>query len=359
MLTEEQQNLIVAEWNNRPDNPPSLLELIRLVYPDKPDLDGRCKEGKYIQAFLAKRSLKARGAHEYQAKKGPVLTDENKQFILNNAKTMKPLEITRIIFDNPTLSNLNHETRIVAKFISDNIAPENTYKEEIEIAQEDYVSPRSLDKAINKVNRYIYDINLKRETLNSRQKKDLECLLKYINTYRFGHQINSYESEVDRDLFESSFIRYTHDKNDLTEEEVDQYIILSSEVVIASNIQRRVEKLQRILEDATDNDARVSMALVESINTAQSEYNQCVNRQQKLVNDLKTKRSDRLGNQIKQNASIINLIQTWKEEESRQKMIRLAELKKKTLEEETEKMEEMDELKCRILGISKEEILNG
>ena len=101
------------------------------------------------------------------------------------------------------------------------------------------------------------------------------------------------------------------------------------------------------------------MALVESINTAQSEYNQCVNRQQKLVNDLKTKRSDRLGNQIKQNASIINLIQTWKEEESRQKMIRLAELKKKTLEEETEKMEEMDELKCRILGISKEEILNG
>jgi hypothetical protein len=359
MLTEEQQNLIVKEWNNRPDNPPSLLELIRLVYPEQPDLDGRCKEGKYIQAFLAKRSLKARGAHQYQAKKGPDLSEENKQFILNNSKTMKPLEIARIIFDNPTLSNLNNETRIVAKFISDNVAPENTYKEEVEIAQEDYVSPRSLDKAINKVNRYIYDINLKRETLNSRQKKDLECLLKYINTYRFGHQINSYESEVDRDLFESSFIRYTHDKNDLTEEEVDQYIILSSEVVIASNIQRRVEKLQRILEDATDNDARVSMALVESINTAQSEYNQCVNRQQKLVNDLKTKRSDRLGNQIKQNASIINLIQTWKEEESRQKMIRLAELKKKTLEEETVKMEEMDELKCRILGISREEILNG
>jgi len=358
MLTEEQQNLIVNEWNNRPDDPPSLLELIKLVYPDQPELDGRCKEGKYIQAFLAKRSLKARGAHEYKTKKAPDLSEENKQFILNNAKTMKALEIARVIFDNPTLSNLNNETRIVAKFISDNILPQDVYKEE-DIPEEDYVSPRTLDKAMNKVNKYIYDINLKRETLNSRQKKDLECLLKYINTYRFLHQINSYESNIDRDLFESSFIRYTYDKNDLTEEEVDQYIILSSEVVIASNIQRRVEKLQRILEDATDNDVRVSMALVESINTAQSEYNQCVGRQQKLVNDLKTKRSDRLGNQIKQNASIINLIQAWKEEESRQKMIKLAELRKKTLEDETVKMEEMDQLKCRILGISREEILNG
>jgi hypothetical protein len=359
MLTEEQQNLIINEWNNRPDDPPSLLELIKLVYPDKPELDGRCKEGKFVQAFLAKRSLKARGAHEYKKTKAPDLTEENKQFILNNAKTMKALEMARIIFDNPTLSNLNNETRIVAKFVSENILPEDVYKEQEEIAQEDYVSPRSLDKAINKVNRYIYDLNLKRETLNSRQKKDLECLLKYINTYRFVHQINSYEGAVDRDLFESSFIRYTYDKNDLTEEEVDQYIILASEVVIASNIQRRVEKLQKILENATDNDARISMGLVESINTAQSEYNQCVGRQQKLVNDLKTKRSERLGNQIKSNASIINLIQAWKEEESRQKMIRLAEMRKKTLEEETVKMEEMDELKSRILGISREEILNG
>ena len=166
-------------------------------------------------------------------------------------------------------------------------------------------------------------------------------------------------SREDRDLFESSFVRYTYDKNDLTEEEVDQYIILASEVVIASSIQRRVEKLQRLLEGAADNDARISMGLVESINTAQQEYNQCVGRQQKLVNDLKTKRSDRLGSQIKQNASIVNLIQAWKEEESRIKMIKLAEIRKATLGEEIDKLEGMDELKCRILGISKQEILNG
>ncbi len=115
----------------------------------------------------------------------------------------------------------------------------------------------------------------------------------------------------------------------------------------------------KLLEGAADNDARISMGLVESINTAQQEYNQCVSRQQKLVNDLKTKRSDRLGSQIKQNASIVNLIQAWKEEESRVKMIKLAEMRKRTLDEEITKLEGMDELKCRILGISKQEILNG
>ena len=31
MLTEQQQNVIVDEWNNRPDDPPSLIELIKIA----------------------------------------------------------------------------------------------------------------------------------------------------------------------------------------------------------------------------------------------------------------------------------------------------------------------------------------
>jgi len=40
-------------------------------------------------------------------------------------------------------------------------------------------------------------------------------------------------------------------------------------------------------------------------------------------------------------------------------MLKLAEMRKRTLDEEITKLEGMDELKCRILGISKQEILNG
>ena len=164
-------------------------------------------------------------------------------------------------------------------------------------------------------------------------------------------------------MFESSFVRYTYDKNDLAQEEVDQYIVLSAEVVISSNIQRRVETLQRLLDEASSSgdgeSTRISMSLVESINSAQTEYNQCVGRQQKLLSDLKQKRSDRLSKQIKENASILNLVQMWKEEESRKKLIKLAETRKLAIKDEIDNLSAMDDVKARIMGLTEDEALNG
>ena len=57
--------------------------------------------------------------------------------------------------------------------------------------------------------------------------------------------------------------------------------------------------------------------------------------------------------------SIINLVQMWKEEESRIKLLKMAEMRKKTIEKEIDRLSTMDEVKCKILGISKDEILNG
>ena len=67
-LTEEQEQIILNEWNSRPDSPPSLLELINLTFPDE-GLDGRTKEGRAVKEFLASRDIKARASHEYQQKK--------------------------------------------------------------------------------------------------------------------------------------------------------------------------------------------------------------------------------------------------------------------------------------------------
>ena len=183
----------------------------------------------------------------------------------------------------------------------------------------------------------------------------------YLHTFRFVHQISNNEHETERELFESSFVRYTHDKADLTQEEVDQYIVLSSEVVIASNIQRRVEHLQNLLDEAAQDTEgrRISMSLVEAIGKAQNDYHQSVNRQQKLLESLKEKRSDKLKSQIKENASVVHLVQMWKEEESRKKLIALAELRKKGVKKEIKKLSSMDEVKARIMGISEDEVLNG
>tara|TARA_B100000131_G_C18098345_1_gene604950 strand:+ start:48 stop:1187 length:1140 start_codon:yes stop_codon:yes gene_type:complete len=365
-LSPEQQGLILEEWNRRgtdhPDGPPSLNELIKIAFPNVENADGRTKEGRIVKQFLSSRNMTARSLHDYIPKQKLELTEEHKEFIINNAGMMKGYEIARVIFQDPSLSHVSQEARTVNEYIKNSNTEINgpTFNEEEEVSENEYKPPKTFTATLHKINKYVMD-GINKEKITANQKKDINSLIGYLNTFRFCYQINSYDANVSRDLFESSFIRYTYDKNDLTQEEVDQYILLSAEVVIASTIQRRVEHLQQLLDNtANDTDgARISMSLVEAINTAQNEYNQCVNRQQKLLGDLKQKRSDRLSKRISNNASILNLVEAWKDEESRKQMIQLANMQKETLEGEVEKLADMDELKCRILGLSKDEALNG
>jgi len=357
-LSEEQQLKLLNEWNSRPDNPPSLVELVKLAF-DRDDLDGRSKEGKAVKNFLASRQIKPKKSHEYQAKGLLELSLDQKEYISNNCHTMTGLEIARILFKNDKLTNLSQETRSVLEYmknIPSNVKFNNNENENA--STEEYRPPRSEERMIAKINKYILD-GIDKNKLTHKNKQEINSLIGYMNTFRFCHQINLYEDERDRELFESSFVRYTYDKGDLTQEEVDQYIVLSTEVVISSNIQQTINILQNQIDLAIQEDGKIPMTLVEASNTARKEYNDCVNRQQKLLNDLKVKRSERLSKQVKETASIINLVQMWKEEESRAKLLKMAEMRKKVIEKEIDRLSSMEEIKSKILGISKDEILNG
>jgi hypothetical protein len=360
-LTKEQEKAILDTWNScEKDNAPPLLELIQKAAGFE-GRDGRSKEGRAVKKFLASRKIKARGAHEYRTKDEIVWTDEEKEFMLNNIEAMKPLEMARYLKKDDSITVLGTETRAVRDFLtSQGVNPSAVREPSAEEGEEIYKPPKSIDRTINRINKYVSD-QIDKDNLNSTIKKNVEKLIGYLSTYRFCHQINTYRSITDRELFESSFVRYTNDKNDLTQEEVDQYIVLSQEVVISANIQRRVERLSQLMDDAADDNEgrRISMGLVEAINTGQTEYNQCVGRQQKLLESLKEKRSARLSKEIKESASILNLVAMWRQEESRNQLIKLAELKKKSIEEEVEKLTNMDEIKARIMGLTVEEAING
>tara|TARA_Y100000593_G_scaffold95087_1_gene199412 strand:+ start:6181 stop:7257 length:1077 start_codon:yes stop_codon:yes gene_type:complete len=355
LLSEEQKAKILNLWNSNPDNPPALLDLIREAFPNQ-EIDGRSKEGRAVKEFLASKEIRARGAHEYQPK-DVTLTDEQKEYITNNVYTMKAVEIARILFGNDKINNLNAETRVVNDFIKE-LSPRDLYADPNDVPQSEYKPPRTHPAAIIKVNKYVLDAIDKSKIL-PKQKKDIESLIGYLSTYRFIHQINTYSTQADRELFESSFIRYTYDKHDLTQEEVDQYIVLSMEVVISFNIQETIQIIQRQIDQEVETGGKIPMALIEANNTARTEYNQCVTRQQKLLSDLKEKRSSRLSKQIKATASILNLVEMWKDEESRQKMLKLAELRKQSVKEEVGRLETIDEMKAKILGIDENEVLNG
>ena len=359
-LTNEQGELVLEEWNRDSENPPSLYDLTKMVFPKLEKVDGRCKEGRMVKEFLAKHGFKARPSNEYKPKDKIELTEEHKSFCLNNGSMMSYVEIARIVFDNPELNNLSQESRAVKEYIDslgDQIVPfEDTLPQRLN----EYEPPRTFSKTLAKIKKYA-PASLPEDTdkITAKGRKEIDSLSNYLATYRFVHQINTYSNEMARDLFESSFVRYTHDKGDLTQEEVDQYIVLSTEVVIASNIQRRVEHLNRLLDDSADDTEgrRISMSLVEAINTSQNEYNQSVNRQQKLLGDLKEKRSDKLKKQLNNNASILNLVEMWKSEESRHKMIGLAQLRQESMKDEIQKLGSMDEIKCRILGVDENEVV--
>ena len=363
-ISAEQQKLLLEEWNGRtldhPDGPPSLNELIKVAFPELEKANGRTKEGRAVRAFLASKDISPRSLHNYIPKEKIELTEEQQEYVINNVTTMKGYEIARVIFANPDLSHVSQEARTINDFIKTLDPSIIPYDEGQRTSTDEYKPPKTFDKTLHKINGYVLN-GIDKTRITAKQKKDIASLIGYMSTFRFVHQINSYDNETSRALFESSFVRYTYDKNDLTQEEVDQYIVLSGEVVISSNIQRRVERLQQLLDDtAVDTEgARISMSLVEAINTAQNEYNQCVNRQHKLLGDLKQKRSDKLSKKINQNASILNLVEAWKSQETRNKMIRLAEMQKESLGEEFDSLSSMDELKCRILGIDKDEAMNG
>ena len=363
-LNEDQQLALLNEWNNRPDDPPYVKELVELVFPDLPEdmRDGSSKYGRAVKKFLAERSLKAKVSHKHYPKEKPELTEDQKEFISNNCGAMKPMEMARMVFDDPNISALDLRYKVLLEFLGtiNNKVKYSDVTNEEAIVEGGYSPPKSEARALVRVNKYVHN-GIDKEKITAKIKKNLSTLIGYMHTFRFLHQMSTYAIETDRDLFESSFVRYTWDKSDLTQEEVDQYIVLSAEVVIASNIQRRVERLQQLLDqNAEDTEGRrMAMSLVEAINTAQTEYNQCVNRQTKLLNELKEKRSQRMSKMLQESASILNLVELWKDEESRNKMIKIADLRKKNLSKEIERLTSMEEIKSRIMGISEEEVLNG
>jgi len=358
-LNDDQKKVILDSWNQGVSD---LKDLTTSVFGG--EFDGRSKQGRAVKRYLGSLNLKPKPAQVYKQKDRPDLTEDQKQFIQNNVGKMTAIEVARVLFSNDKLRNVSPESKAVIEYYeSQGLDPYSADGATLEEAEEvsEWRAPISFDRTLTRVNKFVID-GPQKENLKPEDKRRIHALMTYLQNYRFGHQANSFREESERLLFESTFVRYAFDKPDLTQEEVDQYMLLATESVMGSRIQRRVERLQRLLDeqaDQTDEGARVSMALVEAIGKAQGEYNACVKRQQDLVNSLKQKRSDRLNKQIKETASVISLVDMWKEEESRLKLLKIAELQKKAVEDEVERLWNMEEVRSKIIGLSKEEALNG
>lgn len=360
LLNDEKKLAILKKWEQSTDSPPSISELIKFAFPEIVDermLDGRSIYGRAIKELLVKSGAKKNVKVEYKPKGDIELSEDFKVYVINNCRTMKSVEMARVLFNNPRLSPASQESRSISNFyktLNQVVINSDDYPEE------DYKGPNTVDRVVARIKKYVDDAKIwDFRKLTPTQKKNCDALMGYLSLYRFKYQIDSYEKPSDKKLFESSFIKYSYDKNDLTQENCDQYILLCSEIVTDSHIQETINMLQSEQDRVLNDEGKISMAVVEAVKTARQEHNDCVKRQQTLYKSLTQERSDKLSEEIKDKASLLNLVNLWKNESTRREMIALANERKKKLGEEIDRLESMDDLKAKIIGISRNEILEN
>jgi len=359
-LSDEQKDFILMNWDKM-----DLIQLTRKI-SNNPEADGRDKIGRAVREFIASKGLEIKTT-KFQKKGEIILSKDQVEFVLNNIDKMKLLELTRLLFKVATLAPLSREYRAVYAYAK-TLDKVNIIKEEEEPADEEYDSPKSIYKVVHRVNRFVQNpkdenallFNTDPKQLSTSETKQLRALLGNMNLLRFVHQMKRYTKAMDRELFESSFIGMTWDKPDLLREEVEQYISLSGEIVQTAQLDRNIQKMDDAIDEAWsgDSDKKISMTMIENINSLREKLNKSKDEQRKLIANLSGSRSERLKKKVEANASILNLVEAFQNEKKRLEMIELAEMQKKAEEEDIGKLSSMEDIVAIIAGLSKDEALN-
>jgi len=343
-LSEEQKQFIRDNFKSNPN----LLELTRQVFED-PTIDGRSKEGRAVREFLAEEQL------EYKTTKREKvpdiqLTDEQIEFIKAQAQNnLSAYQIAEILFPDVNVKRFCKEHMTIVEFLREY---EPAYVHETETAlNKTYNPPKIFSTALKKINTFTLR-EMDEEKLSHDEIDCIESLMRSLSAPRFVQVISNYNSMKDRELFEAEFVRATWDKPDLTSDEINLYINVCVDYINLKNISSHIEKLNTMFNEVEDQQD-MTVRLAEVLKSKTDEYDKCEKRMESLIKKLNGDRAERLKNRRQDNATIISLVKNFQAESERRRMIELAEMQKKLVEDEVERLDNMDSWKARILGISK------
>jgi hypothetical protein len=356
MLNEEQTKFIAQKIEQGYND----YVLIANMLHNRQDLTGRSKEAKEVRDYLVNSGFLAGKKDKPKAVTTDILSSTQYEFIDQNIKTgITPKQITELLFNEKFqgVQNLNifitPEYRAVHKYVKEKY-PEFLVDNESGV-NERYSVPRSIKTVINKVNRWCGQ-DLSEEKLSLQHRKYMDKLLTYLASPRFVGNYDSYTSSTDKELFEAEFVRSVWDKPDLTIDEINLYINVCMDYINLRQIDIKKNKVNEMFNDTQDQ-KDLTIRLTEILKTISEEYNQCAQRIDKSIQKLNGERSRRVEQHQQKNASIINLVELFQDENERKMMIKIAEMQKQVIKEEANKLENMSSWKARILGISKEDAI--
>lgn len=347
-LDHETQKRVAALWLTSSKNNLSMRTILDEAIPGQ-RIDGRSEEARLIKKFLAENKFEKTSQPKIE------LSEIQKEFIRNNATQINnPLEITRILFENASLNTPSAEYKAVVAYLRTLPVDSNKGYDE-----KDFQPPKNISEACSLLNECIsnkYDIR----SLKPSQKRQLESLINYLSLFSYSTKYNKFTKAEEKRLFHTTFIRYVYDKTDLTEEEVDKYITVANLTVDSYRQEQLVNILQNRLENVSeDTDGKISIGLTEALDKVNKNRDNILKNLSSSLKELVGTRNDRIKEKGSNNASILNLVEDVKKEESRKRLAQMLMHKNQKLDSEIERIASMDEIRARILGISKEETLYG
>ena len=347
-LTEEQKQYI----KNNMSKISNLNELTQKCFRDN-DLDGRTKEGRSVREYLIENNIDYKTTRRKPQDKIE-LSDSQKDFIIQQAEEgLSSLEIAKLIFPKKQVKPLSNEQRTVLAHINEinpDFVPSQDYA-----SVNDYVAPKSSSRVLKKINDAT-GLALEENKLNRQNQVCVKRLQINLSNSRFLKIINNYLNKQDRELFEQEFIRLSWDKPDLTADELNLYLNVCKEVINLEVVSALLNKLNDMF-DVNGEQTEVTLRLSDIIKTKSQEYHQCETRIENLTKKLQGDRAERMKKNNKDHASFLAIVHMFQEEEERKNMVHMAEMQKKLIKKEAERMEGMAEWKARILGISQDDAI--
>ena len=363
-LTQEQKDKVLSLYATK-----KLGEMIPEVFKGaKPD--GRTTEGRSIQAFLAEIDIKPQTTKPDPNDQLPPLTDEQKEMVERLSPRCKTtLELAQTVFNDKTIKNGSKHYRLVWEH-KKAMFPETTDAEDEPVAEKVYKPPTNFQDLVRETNKWVTVTQGSTRAytfgqLKASEERCLRALMGYIRNYDFIYTASQYEKHVDRCLFLSQFFCWAHDKPDLTQIEVSQMIMAAAERVNIAQIDRTIQRIDKIHEDImnggdVDENGRVrklNQADVELINGVRTKHDASKKRLSDIMGDLEEVRSKRYDARRDRYGSVLDIIDAFAKDEDTRNRVFLQEgvLEKDEDKAEVERLSGVDELMALISGQSKEE----
>lgn len=350
-LTFEQQERLEERKNAK-----NILQLVRDIYDDINIIE-QSEQFKNVKKYLSRTDKK--GAFNF--------TDQDLEYFFDKGEEISVAELIADRYPTEKPSERAAKVRYVTILLR--VGNVRIYDENSERIPEtpsgDFTAPTK-PQCVALINETIgaevgekYDL----KNMNEAQRASVAVLKNNLSSPRFLATINSFRDKKHRDVFLSSFIKATHDKPDLNEDESQMYINLCKEYGRELELREQESKLDDMLEASTFDDegerGRFTMTYAKALETSKKSLEECLKRQTVLQDKLSGARKDRIKEMEVTKESLATIIEKVREEEFRQIMLRIARAKELDTASEMQNINDFEQIFAEVKGISRNEIING